>query len=117
MLNQACLAGRLVKDPELKVTTTGVSVLSFTIAVERDYEEQDGTRGTDFIDCVAWRGTAEYIARNYHKGDLATVCGRIVIRQYEKDGENRKAFEIVVNKCYRTAKRPAVVERDEEGLD
>ena len=117
MLNQACLAGRLVKDPELKSTADGTSVLSFTLAVERDYEDADGARGVDFVDCVAWRRTAEYISRNYHKGDLATVCGRIAIRQYEYNDEKRKAFEIVVNKCYRTAKRPAVVERDEEGLE
>lgn len=99
MLNCVVLMGRLVRDPELRTTQTGISVLSFTIAVDRPYAKQGEERQTDFIDIVAWRQTAEFINRFFHKGSLIAVQGALQTRNYEnKNGIKRKAFEVVVDK-------------------
>lgn len=100
MLNHATIMGRLTKDPELRRTGSGVAVTSFTVAVDRDFEN-DGERETDFIDCVAWRGTGEFVARNFHKGKMIVVSGRIQVRRWtDKDGNKRRSTEIVADEVY-----------------
>ena len=101
MLNNTTLQGRLVATPELKTTQTGLSVTSFTLAVERDYTPKGQDKVTDFIDIVAWRQTAEFVTRFFGKGDLIIVQGAIQTRSYEdKNGNKRKAFEIVADKAH-----------------
>lgn len=101
MLNHIDVQGRMVKAPELRTTQSGTSVASFTLAVERDVPGQDGTRETDFIDCVAFKGTAEFAARNFEKGSLAIVSGRLQIRNWEdKNGNKRRNAEVVVSNLY-----------------
>jgi single-strand DNA-binding protein len=96
MLNVVAIMGRLTADPEMKTTTNGVSVTSFTLAVDRSFSK-DGERKADFIDCVAWRGTAEFICKHFTKGKLMAVDGAIQTRSYEdKNGNKRKTVEIVV---------------------
>lgn len=90
-MNRACLTGRLVRKPEVRTTTTGVSVCPFTIAVDR-YGKKDEA---EFIDCVAWRNTAEFIEKYFTQGDGIEVDGHITTRDYEdKDGNKRKAVEV-----------------------
>ena len=98
MLNVVVLMGRLVADPELRQTPSGVSVTSFTLAVDRSYVKQGQERQTDFIDIVAWRKTAEHICKFFKKGSLIAVDGSIQTRKYtDRDGKNRTAFEVVAN--------------------
>ena len=98
MLNAAVLMGRLCADPELKQTQSGISVTSFTLAVDRSYCKQGQERQTDFIDVVCWRGTAEFVCKYFKKGQLAAVQGAIQTRTYtDKEGVKRKAFEIVAD--------------------
>lgn len=100
MLNHVALAGRLTADPELRTTPSGNSVVSFTIAVDRDYTK-DGQREADFIHLVAWRGTAEFIDRYFSKGDPICITGAIQTRRYEdKAGNKKTAFEVVADKAY-----------------
>lgn len=101
MLNQITIMGRMVKDPELRHTNSGTAVASFTLAVDRDFKNDSGEKETDFIDCVAWRGTAEFVDKYFSKGSMAVVSGRLQIRSYtDKDGNKRKAAEIVANNVY-----------------
>lgn len=101
MLNRIVLMGRLVRDPELRATQNGISVCPFTLAVDRDVKNSDGTRSADFIDCVAWRGTAEFVAKNFFKGKAACVDGRLQMRKYETaDGDKRTAWEVSVVNVY-----------------
>lgn len=101
MLNKVVLMGRFTKDPELRATGTGTSVVSFTLAVDRDFKGQNGERETDFINCVAWKGTAEFISRYFKKGSMAALEGSLQIRPYEdKDEKKRTAAEVVVNNIY-----------------
>lgn len=96
MLNCAILMGRLVADPELKTTTNNVSVTSFRIAVDRDFQKQGEERQADFIDIVAWRQTADFVTRYFRKGSMIAVQGSIQTRQYEdKQGNKRTAVEII----------------------
>ena len=89
--------GRLTAEPELRTTQNGISVCSFTVAVDRKYET-NGKRETDFINCVAWRQTAEFISRYFHKGSMIAIDGSIQQRQYaDKNGNKRNAFEILVD--------------------
>lgn len=99
MLNIVALQGRLAKDPELKTTPSGTSVCSFTLAVDRSYSK-DGNRQTDWIDCVAWKGTAEFICKYFQKGQLMAVNGTLQTRSYEKDGVKRKTTQVVVQSAY-----------------
>ena len=80
MLNKIQLQGRIVADPELRHTQSGTSVASFRIAVDRDYKKQDGSREADFINIVAWRGTADLVSRYFSKGQMIIVVGRLQIR-------------------------------------
>lgn len=101
MLNVVALMGRLTADPELRATPAGVSVTSFTIAVDRSFVKQGEERQADFINCVAWRGTADFIAKYFQKGSLIAVDGKIQTRHYQdKDGHNRTAFEVVVDNAH-----------------
>lgn len=97
MLNKAILVGRLTADPELKTTPNGVNVTSFSIACDRPYSK-GGERQADFINIVAWRGTAEFIAKYFHKGNAIAIDGSIQTRRYtDRDGNNRTAFEVLAN--------------------
>ena len=102
MLNHIVIMGRLTRDPELRRTGSGVAVASFTLAVDRDYSPKDGgERETDFIDCVAWRQTGEFVSKYFTKGRMAVVSGRLQIRQWtDKDGNNRRSAEIVADNVY-----------------
>lgn len=98
MLNVVALMGRLTADPELRHTPQGVSVTTFTIAVDRSFVRQGEERQADFINIVCWRGTAEFVCKYFQKGSLIAVDGSIQTRTYQdKNGSNRKAFEIVAN--------------------
>lgn len=100
MLNRATIMGRLARDPELRRTGSGIAVTSFTVAVDRDFDN-DGERETDFIDCVAWRDLGEFVARNFHKGKMIAVSGRIQQRNWkDKDGNKRRNTEIVADAVY-----------------
>lgn len=101
MLNRIAICGRMVKDPDMRMTQSGTPVTSFTLAVERDIPKQDGTRETDFIDCVAFKGTAEFASKYFRKGSLAIASGRLQIRNWEdKDGNKRRNAEINVDVLY-----------------
>lgn len=100
MLNKIIVMGRFVRDPELRQTLNNKPVANFTLAVERD-REVNGERTTDFIDCVAWNGTAEFVSKYFSKGSMAVVAGRFQSRKYtDKDGNNRTAWEIVAENVY-----------------
>lgn len=100
MLNHIVLMGRLTRDPELRHTGNGVAVASFTIAVDRDFG-QDGQKETDFVDIVAWRNTAEFVSRNFTKGRMIVVSGRLQIRSWtDKEGNKRKNAEVVADNVY-----------------
>lgn len=106
MLNRVVLMGRLVADPELKTTNTGVSVTSFRIAVDRSYVKAGAERQADFFDIVAWRSSAEFVCRNFSKGSLIAVDGQLQSRQYQtKDGQNRTAIEVVADNISFTGER------------
>lgn len=101
MLNSSVLMGRLVADPELRHTNSDTAVTSFTIAVDRSYQKTGSDRQVDFIDIVAWRSTAEFVCKYFRKGQLIAVQGSIQTRSYtDKDGNKRKAFEIVADNVH-----------------
>lgn len=102
MLNHITIMGRLTRDPELRRTGSGVAVTNFTVAVDRDFaDKQSGEKETDFIDVVCWRSTAEFAEKYFSKGRMAVVSGRLQIRSYtDKDGNNRRAAEIVADNVY-----------------
>ncbi len=106
MLNRVILMGRLVSDPELKTTTSGISVTSFRIAVDRSYVKAGAERQADFFDIVAWRNTAEFVCRNFSKGSLIAIDGQLQSRQYQaKDGTNRTVVEVVADNVSFTGER------------
>lgn len=106
MLNRVILMGRLVADPELKTTPSGVSVTSFRIAVDRSYVKQGEDRKADFIDIVCWRQTAEFVCRYFGKGSLIAVEGQLQSRKYQaKDGSNRYVVEVVAENVSFTGER------------
>lgn len=95
-MNKVILVGRLTKDPEMRTTTSGVAVTSFTVAVNRPYSDQSGERQTDFINCVIWRKQAENVAKYCNKGSLVAVEGRIQTRSYDhQDGTKRYVTEVI----------------------
>ena len=100
MLNIVALQGRLAADPEQRTTQNGTTVTSFSLAVQRNVKGSDGEYGTDWIDCVAWKGTAEFICKYFQKGQLMAVNGTLQTRSYEKDGVKRKATQVVVQNAY-----------------
>ena len=106
MLNRVCLMGRLTRDPELRQTQNGVSVTTFTLAVDRNYQADKNNRQADFINIVAWRHTAEFAEKYFTKGQLAAVEGSIQTRSYQdKDGNSRTAFEVVADQVYFAEKK------------
>lgn len=111
MLNRIILMGRLTRDPELRKTGNGTAVTSFTLAVDRDYKSQDGERETDFIDVVAWRGTAEFVFKYFTKGRMVVVEGRLQVRDWtDKDGAKRRSTEVIADNVYfGDSKRPESV--------
>lgn len=93
-MNNICITGRLTSAPEIKKTTSGVSVCSVSIAVDRDYKI-NGEKATDFIPCIFWRGTAEFVGKYFNKGDMIAVVGSLESRKYkDKDGNNRTVWEV-----------------------
>ena len=101
MLNKIILMGRLTRDPELRKTGNGTAVTSFILAVDRDYKPQDGERETDFIDVVAWRGTAEFVSKYFTKGRMAVVEGRLQVRDWnDNDGAKRRSTEVIADNVY-----------------
>ncbi len=102
MLNHIVIMGRLTRDPELRRTGSGIAVASFTVAVDRDFGGRDGgEKETDFIDCVAWRQTGEFVSKYFTKGSMIVVSGRLQIRSWtDKDGNKRRTAEVVADNCY-----------------
>ena len=102
MLNHITIMGRLTRDPELRYTQNNTPVASFTVAVDRDYSGRDGgDKQTDFIDCVAWRSSAEFVSKHFGKGSMAVVSGRLQLRDWtDRDGAKRRNAEVVVDNIY-----------------
>lgn len=101
MLNKAIIMGRLTADPEKRMTTNNTPVTSFTVAVDRDFSGKDKEKETDFINCVAWRSTADFVSNYFSKGSMIVVSGRLQVRKWQnKDGENRYATEVVADNVY-----------------
>ena len=102
MLNHIVIMGRLTRDPEIRRTGTGIAVASFSVAVDRDFGGRDGgERETDFIDCVAWRQTGEFVSKYFTKGSMIVVSGRLQIRGWtDKDGNKRRSAEVVADNVY-----------------
>ena len=101
MLNTITIMGRLTRDPELRGTGSGIAVASFTVAVDRDRAPEGQEKETDFIDCVAWRQTAEFIEKYFNKGRMIVVSGRLQIRGWtDKEGNKRRSAEIVADNVY-----------------
>ena len=102
MLNTITIAGRMVRDPELRRTNSGKAVTSFTLACDRDFKnQQTGEKEVDFIECVAWGGTAEMVEKYFHKGQMAVATGRLQLRDWtDKNGQKRRTAEILVNSVY-----------------
>ena len=106
MLNRVILMGRLVSDPELKTTPSGVSVTTFRVAVDRNYVKQGEEREADFFDVVCWRQTAEFVCRYFGKGAMIAVDGQLQSRTYQaKDGSNRYVVEVVADNVSFTGER------------
>ena len=102
MLNHVTIMGRLTRDPELRRTGSGIAVAGFTVAVDRDFSGKDGgEKETDFIDCVAWRQTGEFVSKYFTKGSMIVVSGRLQIRIWtDKDGNKRRSAEVVAEDVY-----------------
>ena len=102
MLNHIVIMGRLTRDPELRRTGSGIAVASFSVAVDRDFgKNENGEKETDFIDCVAWRNTAEYVSKYVTKGRMVAVSGRLQIRSWtDKEGNKRRTAEVVADNVY-----------------
>lgn len=100
MLNHIVIMGRMVRDPEMRRTGSGIAVVNFTLAVDRDFA-QNGQKETDFVDCVAWRHTGEFVGKYFTKGSMAVVSGRLQSRKWtDKDGNKRTAWEIQAENVY-----------------
>ena len=102
MLNHITIMGRLTRDPELRYTQSNTPVATFRLAVDRDYTPRDGgERQTDFIDCVAWRSTGEFVSKYFQKGSMAVVSGRLQMREWtDKEGNRRTTAEVVADNVY-----------------
>lgn len=99
-MNKAILMGRLVRNPELRQTPNGTSVVSFTIAVDRRFKSANGERETDFIPVTAWRQLADFVAKYFRQGSKICIVGSIQVRPYEKNGERRSYTEVVADEAY-----------------
>lgn len=106
MLNKVIIMGRLTADPDLRQTDSGTPVASFTLAVDRDYKDRDGNRQTDFVSCVAWRGTAEFVSKYFSKGSMAAVSGSLQSRKWtDKEDHKRISWEVIADSIYFTGER------------
>lgn len=113
MLNHITLMGRLVRDPELRHTTQGTPVVTLTLAVDRDFQS-GSEKQTDFIDCVAWRNTAEFINKYFHKGSMAVASGRLQMRPWTDKNDNKRiSAEVVVDNIYFGDSKKASTGNDE----
>ena len=118
-LNKCVLMGRLVRNPELRHTTQGTAVATFTLAVDRDYQRDGGEKQTDFIDCVSWKSGAEFVSKYFTKGSMAVVSGRLQIRDWQDDnGNKRRNAEVITDSVYfgESKKRDAQPEQTFEEL-
>lgn len=114
MLNRITIMGRMTRDPELRHTPQGTPVVTFTLAVDRDYQTGGSERQTDFIDVVAWKSTAEFVSKYFSTGSMAIVTGRLQIRDWEdKHGNKRRSAEVVADSVYFGESR----KRDTEGVN
>ncbi|MDR1734317.1 MAG: single-stranded DNA-binding protein [Oscillospiraceae bacterium] len=105
-LNYAFVMGRLTRDPEVRQTGTGKNVCSFSVAVDRDVKDANGERGTDFIRCVAWQQSADFLARFFRKGSMVCVQGRLQVRQYDdQNGQKREITELIVDRLNFTGEK------------
>lgn len=109
-MNKVLLLGRLTKDPELRATPSGVSVTSFTVAVNRRFKKDE----TDFINCIAWRNTAEFISKYFGKGSMIAIVGSIQTGSYEKDGQKHYTTDINVEEAYFAGSKPEASQSSEE---
>ena len=101
MLNRVIMMGRLTSEPECKNTQSGTTFCRFTIAVDRDFADKDGNRQTDFFGILAWKGTADFVNKYFHKGQMIAVQGRLQTGTYtDKEGVTRKSFDIVADQVY-----------------
>ncbi len=101
MLNRVILMGRLTAEPDYRTTQTGIPLARFTLAVDRDFSGQGADRKTDFLDIITWRGTAEFVSKYFHKGQLVAVQGSIQVSSYtDKEGAKRRSWEIVADQVY-----------------
>lgn len=101
MLNHICIAGRMVRDPELRRLDNGTAVTSFTVACERDFKNKNDEKETDFVDVVTYRNTAEFVSKYFNKGRMAVVSGRLQIRSWtDKEGNKRRTAEVVADNVY-----------------
>ena len=115
MLNKIVIMGRLTSAPELRATTSGKSVVSFCVAVDRDFKGQNGEKETDFINCVAWQSTAEFISKYFNKGSMAVISGRLQTRKYEtQDGKKGTATEVIVENIYFGESKKETTSNDSE---
>ena len=118
MLNHITVMGRMTRDPETRYTRNNTPVCSFTLAVERDRKNEDGSRATDFIDCVAWRSTAEFISKYFRKGSMAVAAGRLQLRDWtDKDGNKRRQAEILCENVYFGESKSTGGGLDQHGYD
>lgn len=118
MLNHITVMGRMTRDPETRYTRSNTPVCSFTLAVERDRKNEDGSRTTDFIDCVAWRSTAEFISKYFRKGSMAVAAGRLQLRDWtDKDGNKRRQAEILCENVYFGESKSTGGGLDQHGYD
>ena len=113
MLNKVILIGRFTRDPELRSTPQGTSTCSFSLAVDRSY--QSGEKQADFINCVAWRQTAEFISKYFQKGNMVCVEGSIQTRSWQgDDGKSRYATEVVVDRTYFVESKKSATQSTEQ---
>lgn len=118
MLNHITIMGRLTRDPELRHTDSGTAVANFTLAVDRDFaDKQSGEKETDFIECVAWRQTGEFVSKYFSKGRMAVVSGRLQVRKWKnKEGENRYTTEILADNVYFGDSKKEQTEQPSDGF-
>lgn len=117
MMNHSCVMGRLTRDPELRKTANGVPVASFSLAVERDYDRA-GQREVDFLDCVAWRSTAEFVSRYFRKGSAALVEARIRTDKWidSNTDTKRTRYTLEVERIYFAGSKPAGTAHENQEL-
>jgi len=117
-MNRIIMMGRLTADPQVKTTNSGVSVLAFSVAVDRDYTPKGAEKQTDFINCVAWRQTAEFIDRHFTKGQMIALEGALQTRNYEdKNGAKRTAWEVIVDRVHFCGGRNEGTKESANGVD